>query len=85
MLSARSRLVPHFSSDIDHPIEEFLQEYEELADIHGLTEAQKVTTVTLLSPIFLSFGLPPLLRHPHYLTIALTTLCLLPFLTIYKA
>ena len=33
--------------------------------------------VMLLSPIFLFFGLPPLLRHPHYLTIALTTLCLL--------
>jgi hypothetical protein len=37
--------VPHFTGDIDHPIEEFLQEYEELADIHGLSEAQKVTTV----------------------------------------
>ena len=40
-------------------------------------------TVTLLSPIFLFLGLPPLLHHPHYLTIALTTLCLL--LYIYKA
>ena len=45
MPSARSRLAPHFSGDIDHPIEEFLQEYEELVDIHGLTEAQKGTTV----------------------------------------
>ena len=27
-------------------------------------------------PHFSFFGLPPLLRHPHYLTIALTTLCL---------
>ena len=34
--------------------------------------------VTLLDPIFLFFGLPPLLCHPHYLIIVLTTLCL-PF------
>ena len=32
--------------------------------------------VTLLGPIFLSLDCPLLLRHSHYLIIALTTLCL---------
>jgi len=45
MPSVRSRLAPRFTSDVDQPIEDFLEEYEELADKCGLTSLQKVETV----------------------------------------
>ncbi len=41
----RSKLVLHFSGKIEHPVEDFLEEYEELADKYGLTEQEKVETV----------------------------------------
>jgi len=45
MPSARSKTVPYFSGEIDTPIEDFLEEYEELADSCRLTDRQKVETV----------------------------------------
>ena len=45
MPSARSQLAPFFSGDIEDPIEEFLQEYDELADSHELNSRQKVETI----------------------------------------
>jgi len=45
MPSVRSKLAPHFSGEIDQPVEDFLEEYEELADKFGLTEQEKVETV----------------------------------------
>ena len=45
MPSIRSKLAPYFSGKISQPIEEFLEEYDELADKHGLTDRQKVETV----------------------------------------
>ena len=45
MPSVRSQLAPLFSGDIEEPIEEFLQEYDELADSHGLNSRQKVETI----------------------------------------
>lgn len=45
MPSTRSKLAPLFTGDIEDPIEEFLQEYEELADNYRLTHRQKVETV----------------------------------------
>ena len=45
MPSTRSKTAPRFSGEIDIPIEEFLKEYEELADGCGLTQHQKVETV----------------------------------------
>ena len=55
--------------------------------VGGFLHSEQVVgeLVTLLGSIFLFFWTASLLRHPHYLTIALTTLCLLLFLTIYKA
>jgi len=41
----RSRLAPRFTGEVDQPIEDFLEEYEELADKCGLTSQQKVETV----------------------------------------
>ena len=45
MPSICSKIAPHFSGDVDQPIEEFLDEYKELADKCGLTSQQKVETV----------------------------------------
>jgi len=45
MPSTCSKLAPIFSRGIKDPIEEFLQEYEELADNHWLTHCQKVEMV----------------------------------------
>jgi hypothetical protein len=45
MPSVRSKLAPHFSGEIEYPVEDFLREYEELADECGLTDAQKVEMV----------------------------------------
>src|SRR6266850_2016685 len=45
MPSARSKTAPFFSGNIDNPIEDFLQEYEELADSYRLNSRQKVETV----------------------------------------
>jgi len=45
MPSARSKHAPSFTGDINEPIEDFLQEYEELADSCGLTDRQKVETI----------------------------------------
>jgi len=45
MPSVRSKLAPHFSGEIEHPIEDFLEEYEELADSCGLSNLQKVETI----------------------------------------
>jgi hypothetical protein len=41
----RSRAAPFFSEALDDPINDFLAEYLELADGHGLTEQQKVELV----------------------------------------
>jgi len=41
----RSKLVPHFTGEVEFPIQDFLEEYEELADKCGLTNFQKVETV----------------------------------------
>jgi len=46
MPSVRSKIAPHFSGDIEHPIEDFLDEYEGLADKYGLSGREKVETVT---------------------------------------
>jgi len=45
MPSARSKTTPFFSGNIDNPIEDFLQEYEELANSYRLNSRQKVETV----------------------------------------
>jgi len=45
MPSKRSKLTPHFMGEVEHPIEDFLDEYKELADKCGLTSPQKVETV----------------------------------------
>jgi len=45
MPSVRSRLAPRFTGNVDQPIEDFLEEYKELADKCGLTSLQKVETV----------------------------------------
>jgi len=45
MPSMQSRLAPHFTSNVDQLIEDFLEEYEELADKCSLTSLQKVETV----------------------------------------
>ena len=45
MPSKRSKLAPFYSGEVEHPIEDFLDEYEELADKCGLTGPQKVETV----------------------------------------
>jgi len=45
MPSACSKHVPSFMGDINKPIEDFLQEYKELADSCRLTDHQKVETI----------------------------------------
>jgi len=45
MPSKRSKLAPFYSGEVEHPIEDFLDEYKELADKCGLTGPQKVETV----------------------------------------
>ena len=45
MPSIHSKLAPYFSGKISQLIKEFLEEYNELADKHGLTNRQKVDTV----------------------------------------
>jgi len=45
MPSVQSRLAPHFTGDVDQPIEDFLEEYKELVNKCGLTSQQKVETV----------------------------------------
>jgi len=45
MPSVRSRLAPRFTGNVDQPIEDFLEEYEELADKCSLTSQQKVEMV----------------------------------------
>jgi len=45
MLSVRSKLALHFSGEIEHPIEDFLEEYKELADNCRLSNLQKVETI----------------------------------------
>ena len=45
MPSMQSRLAPFFLGDIEDPVEEFLQEYKELANNYHLTSRQKVETV----------------------------------------
>jgi hypothetical protein len=37
--------MPHFLGNIKQPIEDFLEEYERLADRYGLTSPQKVEAV----------------------------------------
>ena len=41
-----SNRAPHFSVAVDNSIEDFLREYKEFADNCGLTEEQKVETLT---------------------------------------
>jgi len=45
MPSPQDKTVPYFSSKVDIKIEDFLKEYEELANRCGLSEQQKVETV----------------------------------------
>ena len=45
MPSIRSKLAPCFMGDIEHLIEDFLEEYNRLADRYSLTRQQKVETV----------------------------------------
>ena len=45
MPSAHSKHVPSFTGDINEPIKDFLQEYEELADSCRLTNRQKVEAI----------------------------------------
>ena len=45
MPSKQSKLALHFTGEVEHLIEDFLDEYEELADKCGLTSPQKVETV----------------------------------------
>jgi len=45
MPSKRSKLAPFYSGEVEHPIEDFLDEYKELADKCGLTGPQKVEMV----------------------------------------
>ena len=45
MPSTQDRLAPFFSSKIDYLVEEFIQEFEEIADGHRLTNQQKVETI----------------------------------------
>jgi len=45
MPSVRSKLTPHFTGKVKFPIQDFLEEYEELADKCGLTNFQKVEIV----------------------------------------
>ena len=45
MLLAWSKLAPYFSGEVNDPIKELSQEYEELADSNGLTSQQKVETI----------------------------------------
>ncbi|KAF8257542.1 hypothetical protein EI94DRAFT_1629481 [Lactarius quietus] len=50
MPSARSKHAPRFSNASNELLSEFLQEYEDLADGNGLTEKQKVETITRYVP-----------------------------------
>ena len=45
MPAARSHHAPYFSGEGGESLDDFLREYEELADGHGLTERQKVDWV----------------------------------------
>ena len=45
MPSIQSKLAPRFLGNIEQPIEDFLEEYERLADRYGLTGPQKVEAV----------------------------------------
>ncbi|KAN0102336.1 hypothetical protein V8E52_012048 [Russula decolorans] len=45
MPSRHSQHAPYFSSRHGDPIEDFLDEYEELANSHGLTSREKVKTI----------------------------------------
>ena len=45
MPSKQSKLMPFYSGEVEHPIKDFLDEYEELADKYGLTGLQNVETV----------------------------------------
>src|SRR5258708_7357934 len=46
MPSPRSSRAPHYSGSVDDSMEDFLREFEELANSCGLTNHQKVETVT---------------------------------------
>jgi hypothetical protein len=45
MPSRRFHYAPYFSGRVSDPIEDFLDEYEELANSCGLTDRQKVETI----------------------------------------
>jgi len=53
MPSARSNRAPRFSGQVDDLIEDFLNEYEELADSCGLSAKQKVETIVRYIPVHL--------------------------------
>lgn len=53
MLSRHSHHAPYFSGRVSDPIEDFLSEYEELADACGLTDYQKVQTIICYIPFSL--------------------------------
>ena len=46
MPSVHSKVAPHFSGDIKHPIKDFLDKYEGLANKYRLSGREKVETVT---------------------------------------
>jgi hypothetical protein len=50
MPAARSQRAPRFSGQDDELLSEFLHEYEDLTDGNGLTEKQKVETITRYVP-----------------------------------
>ncbi|KAH9024397.1 hypothetical protein EDB84DRAFT_1273924 [Lactarius hengduanensis] len=50
MPAARSQRVPRFLGQDDEILEEFLQEYGDLADGNGLSERQKVETILRYVP-----------------------------------
>src|ERR1700733_244581 len=53
MPSRRSNCAPYFSGQVNDPIEDFLSEYEELANSCGLTDRQKVETIIRYMPLSL--------------------------------
>ncbi|KAH9016981.1 hypothetical protein EDB85DRAFT_1835982, partial [Lactarius pseudohatsudake] len=50
MPAARSQRAPRFSGQDDEILEEFLREYEDLADGNGLSERQKVESILRYVP-----------------------------------
>jgi len=66
MLSPCDKTAPYFSGEVDIKIEDFLKEYEELADGCGLSERQKVETIiwyVKTDQRYIWMTLPGFVRH----------------------